>query len=290
MRKRRTACERPLFYWAFIDGVRAFSLAASFCKSAEDLVRGVNAEWVLEPRRLALHWSVRLANIEESDSGANGEDGGTKAVGGRKSMSRWRFSGPVVALALCAAPSFASVIDFEDIPAGTVYGVPDDVAGDVIITTPDGIEVSVDELLVNNNPFFFQAVVGGEFDPFFDSTPVSMDNITFSFDFANLATAVDFVSIEFQEFGGVSNFAVNGGVPYQLTSLANLPSNVAPGVTAVVNEDMIVLLGDIDSFLIGGQELGIDNVIAVPEPLSLTILAFGAGTLALRRRAVRAAP
>jgi hypothetical protein len=160
----------------------------------------------------------------------------------------------------------------------------------VIITTPDGIEVSVDELLVNNNPFFFQAVVGGEFDPFFDSTPVSMDNITFSFDFANLATAVDFVSIEFQEFGGVSNFAVNGGVPYQLTSLANLPSNVAPGVTAVVNEDMIVLLGDIDSFLIGGQELGIDNVIAVPEPLSLTILAFGAGTLALRRRAVRAAP
>jgi hypothetical protein len=126
--------------------------------------------------------------------------------------------------------------------------------------------------------------VGGELDPFFPTTPVSMNNIAFEFDFAGLAFDVNSVSLDYMEFGGVSNFAVNGGTPFQITEFTDLPSNVAPGVTALVDEDMIVLLGDIDSFLIGGQELGIDNIVAVPEPLALTLLAMGAGALLGYRR------
>lgn len=209
-------------------------------------------------------------------------------------MSARGFSRFILTLALCAAPVSASTIDFENIPVGTVFGFPSDMPGDVVITTVDGIEVSVQELLVNNNPVPFasgaHATVGGEFDPFFPTTPVSMDNIAFLFDFSNADFDVDFVSLEFQEFGGVSNFAVNGVLnEYPLIDgaggLSQIPTNVAPGVTAVVNEDTIILMGSIDSFLIGGQELGIDNVIVVPEPLALTLLAIGVGAAGLRRRA-----
>jgi hypothetical protein len=199
----------------------------------------------------------------------------------------------ILTLSLCAVPVSASTIDFENISVGTVFGFPNDLPGDVVITTVDGIEVSVQELLVNNNPVPFpsgaQATVGGEFDLFFPTTPLSMNNIALLFDFSNADFDVDFVSLEFQEFGGVSNFAVNGIVnEYPLIDgsggLSLIPPNVAPGVTAVVNEDTIILMGSIDSFLIGGQELGIDNVIVVPEPLALTLLAIGAGAAGFRRR------
>ena len=66
--------------------------------------------------------------------------------------------------------------------------------------------------------------------------------------------------------------------------MTDLPANVAPGVSALVTGDMITLTGVVNRFQIGGQELAIDTIVAVPEPATLGLLGLGAATLMLRRR------
>ncbi|MDO8629321.1 MAG: PEP-CTERM sorting domain-containing protein, partial [Phycisphaerales bacterium] len=63
---------------------------------------------------------------------------------------------------------------------------------------------------------------------------------------------------------------------------------IAPGVTASADSDSITLSGSVSRFLIGGQELAIDNIIAVPEPTCLALL--GIGGLVLLRRVRRSRP
>jgi hypothetical protein len=192
----------------------------------------------------------------------------------------------VAALAAGGAPP--AVVDFESVPLGTTFGLPTHSPGDLAFSQ-NGIDVHVENIIVNGNPLFFQATVGGFADPFFPTTPLTIDNVNMLFDFAGLAFGVTSASVEYQAFGGVNNFAVNGGVPLELLDLANLPTNIAAGINAQVSGGLITLTADpgffISDFTIGGQELGIDNIIAVPEPATLLLLSLGGLSFLRRSRA-----
>ena len=195
-------------------------------------------------------------------------------------MRRGLMAACVCAAAFCwmSPISLANIMDFQSVPVGTKYGGDvGNVAGQVVLTQ-DGITMSVEQFHLNQFTGFFQAEVTGPSN----DHQLAIDNISVLFDLANVGFNVTSLTLEYVELGGNDNFAVNGGSILQLAELTDIPSNVAPGVTALVDAGLIALTGKIDSVLIGGQELTIDSIVAVPEPTALVLLGTG-GVLALRR-------
>jgi len=178
--------------------------------------------------------------------------------------------------------ALATTMDFQSVAVGTKYGeapLPN-FPGQVVLTEPaqNGIDMSVEQFFFQQFTGFFQAEVVGPSN----DHQLAIDNISVLFDLTNVGFNVTSLTLEYLELGGNDNFAVNGGSIRQLAELTDIPANVAPGVTALVDGGLITLTGKIDSVLIGGQELTIDTIVAVPEPTSLILLAVG-GVLALRR-------
>ena len=182
--------------------------------------------------------------------------------------------------------SAAATLDFEPPPpAGTQYGQAFGQAPGQNIPElgQDGINLSfenfVDTSFEPDFTGFVAAQIGGRFASAFPTTPLSMDSINARFDFAGLGFNVNQASIEYIEFGILYNFAVNDGSVHEVGALTELPSKVAPGIDLTIEEldagtgrMRLTLVGDVSSFLIGGYELGIDNITAIPEPATLLLL------------------
>lgn len=189
----------------------------------------------------------------------------------------------VIVAALCWLPpnGMAATMDFQSADLGTRYGGDfNNVPGQVVLTEPalNGIDMSVEQFYFQQFTGFFQAEVVGPSN----DHQLAIDNISVLFDLSNVGFNVTSLTLEYLELGGNDNFAVNGGPILQLAELTDIPPNVAPGVTALVDGGLITLTGKIDSVLIGGQELTIDTIVAVPEPTSLVLFGAG-GVLALQR-------
>ena len=186
----------------------------------------------------------------------------------------------IAALCWMSPNGMAATMDFQSVALGTKYGGDfGNFPGQVVLTEPaqNGIDMSVEQFFFQQFIGFFQAeVVGSSNDH-----QLAIDNISVLFDLTNVGFNVTSLTLEYVELGGNDNFAVNGGSILQLAELTDIPANVAPGVTALVDGGLITLTGKIDSVLIGGQELTVDTIVAVPEPTSLVLLAVG-GVLALR--------
>lgn len=170
----------------------------------------------------------------------------------------------------------SAMVTFEGFADGTVFG-PEagHVPGDAVLSQ-NGIIMRVQNFHFQDFVGFYRAEIGGLFEPYFPSTPLETNNINVEFDFSGLPFSVQRVTFEYLDFGGISNLSVNGGTLYELASLSDLPSSIAPGIEASVQPGLVTLLGPIASLQVGGQELGIDNVIAVPEP-GMIILGLLAG-------------
>jgi len=192
-----------------------------------------------------------------------------------------------VTVLVMASAGYAITVDFNSVPIGTVYG-PDagDAPGDVVLTQP-GVEMSVQNFFLNGTPGFFGAQVGGPLPDTFPTPSLELDNISVLFDFASAGFDVNLVTLEFQEFGGADNFAVNEHTIFELQpplGLGSIPVNVAPNVVAEVDSGVIRLTGAINSFRIGGQELAIDTITAVPDPATLIFLGLGGALYCARRQ------
>lgn len=195
-----------------------------------------------------------------------------------------RRHAPWTAVVACwvGSTALAATVDFEGIPLGTLYGSEAPNAPGAVVLTQQGIDMSVEPFLLGDFQDFYRAEISERYQELFDSTPLGLDNISVLFHFARVGFEVNRVTLDYVELGGGVNFAVNGLVPSQLVSLADIPEDVAPGVSVTVGSGTVVVSGDIDSLLIGGQELAIDNIVAIPEPSTIALLGFG-GFLAIWR-------
>lgn len=185
---------------------------------------------------------------------------------------------------LALAPR-ASATDFESLAAGTVFGLGWDAPGDFVHAEEDGVRMTVENFRLGGTDYFFFAEVLEENSQAFVTQSLSLDSISVRFDFADVGFTVDEVTFEFADFGGASNFAVNDETLFVIDPFASLPINVATGVTATIDAGFVTLQGPIQSVLIGGQELVIDNVNPVPEPTTGVLLTLATWTLWRRRRA-----
>ena len=187
----------------------------------------------------------------------------------------------VCLIALLGLVPCAAAIDFDGLE-GEVYGLGFDTPGDVVLVE-DGVRMSVENFVLSGSDYFYWAEVVGP-GPF--PTPsLSLDNISVRFDYADVGFAVDEVTFEFADYGGASNFAVNDDTLFVISPFSDIPVNVAPGVTATVDAGLVTLSGPIQSVVIGGQELFIDNVVGVPEPTTGVLMTLALLTLWRRRRA-----
>ncbi len=178
-------------------------------------------------------------------------------------------------------PGIAAIVDFETAPTGTVYGgaakLPND-AGDPVLTQ-NGITMSVETFWFD--PFlsdFYAAEVvslANDADP---NNALLLDSISVLFNFSGVGFDVYMITLDVRDTGGTSNIAVNGADVHILDPLSALPTVVAPGVTALASEHKLTLVGETTNLLslrIGGQELIIDNVLAVPDPTGGMLMAWG---------------
>ncbi|MHC5108432.1 MAG: PEP-CTERM sorting domain-containing protein [Planctomycetota bacterium] len=193
-----------------------------------------------------------------------------------------------------SSASAQNVMDFEGPAIGTRYGASaGDLPGDVVLVE-DGIQMSVENFTSMSGDFFFDATVGGDYQGFFPTTPLSLNNIDTRFDFTGLPLDTALVRLEFREFAGTVDFAINDGPKYVLADMVDLPTDLGNGINAVVGISpqyssifVITITGDdINSIQLGGQEFALDRITAhpVPEPTTLILLAAGGLAMVRRRR------
>ncbi len=204
----------------------------------------------------------------------------------------------VICLSIGSQVCAAATMDFDSLAVGTAFGGPPltNVPGDVV-HTEDGIDMSVETFFFTAQNFegFVRAEVVGS-NVLFPSNHMELDNINLGFDLAQVGFNVNQVSVEYVELGGLNNFSINGGTIIEITPLTGLPANIG-GVAVsqteldpVTHRTRITLTGEIDSFLIGGQELAVDTIIAIPEPATLVLLGICGAVVLWRgsRRLTRA--
>jgi len=192
---------------------------------------------------------------------------------------------------LIAPHGQAATIDFESVPVGTVYGIDGPHNPNDTVLVENGIEMSLAEFNLLGEPVDFEnAIVGGRYADLFPSTPLELNRISVVFNFAAVGFDVSEVTFDYGNLGGIVNFAVNGGPivePDYLTLLPDGPGELAADVTATVLGDtfsgVVTLTGPVAELLVGGEELYIDNVTALPEPTALFLLGLGGAALIHRR-------
>jgi len=185
------------------------------------------------------------------------------------------ISSLVVFLVLvCATNSFALTIEFEDLPPATSYNV-----GGTFY--PSSVPVTVEDISGGMAFVSNAGLAAGS------GQEIGINNVKLNFGFGPL----DGLSMQFGE--GPNNtdarITVNGNT-ISGTSFVGLGGLIAgTNVTLFViptgiNTGALFFMGDITSFVIGGEDIYIDNIVAsqIPEPATLALL--GLGGLALRRK------
>lgn len=188
----------------------------------------------------------------------------------------------VVLFGSVGAAQAGTIIDFEDLTAGTSFNV-----GDMVTTS--GVDLTFEE--------FFWLPSGSTTDGFaevWDSDQfaggagqdLETNNINVSFHFGDTLTDL---SLLYGEYGGNVNLAINGDFRNEQDFDA-LDGVVVGGVMVNIVDlggalRRMELAGPIENFVIGGQELWIDDVRhTIPGPGALAALAISILLFGHRRR------
>jgi hypothetical protein len=186
-----------------------------------------------------------------------------------------------------------AVVEFEGLPLGTVYGAPaaPPHMPEELVYNEAGIRMSVETFYSTQvlTDFSDARVVTADLGRG-PSNALALNSIGVRFDFVELGFPVGQVTIDIFDHGGTSNFAVNGGGLQILDALTDLQADVAPGVLASFNGSTVTVTGvtaDITDLQIGGQELVIDHIAAVPDPATGLLLLGGAFVFVRRGQPAR---
>ena len=115
------------------------------------------------------------------------------------------------------------------------------------------------------------------------------------FDFTGVPFDVTGVTLDYVDLGGTENFDINSlGRQEVVLSSRRMPiagfnvsvtENPAPGGVQGTLKVEAMPGNRIETLLIGGQEFGIDNVVKIPEPSSMTLaMIAGLAMVACRNR------
>ena len=101
---------------------------------------------------------------------------------------------------------------------------------------------------------------------------MNLNNVSNLYHINGLGIPVAGVTFEFLDYGGTENLQVNGATLH-IGNLETFPYNVAPGVTMTVTtypvgpaiRAEVVLTGDVQTLLVGGQEFFIDEICVIED-------------------------
>ena len=153
-------------------------------------------------------------------------------------------------------------VHFDALPTGTQWAPPAIQPGD-LVHTENGIRVFLTHFAHVTGPKFGRAWVDGPI-PGGHQNSVATDNVNLVFRFQDLAFCPSRVEVVFNDLGGDENLTVNAhpAIVGELVSGSNwtvLDAPIPGGRQAVLHID-----APIDGIEIGGQELWLDSVCAVP--------------------------
>jgi len=169
---------------------------------------------------------------------------------------------------LFAQPVTTTCVDFEQFPAGLLFGPIVGISPGDVILGEEGLSVSLEEISLSNGQIEFQnASINDDNFGGLEGNYFFMGNNSVLLDFSTAEGAVQEVCFDFVDGGGEENFSVNGSPVTITQDFSEIADLDIPGVTITVSSGgtsnlsgSVCLSGNIESLLVGGQELGIDNV------------------------------
>ncbi len=149
---------------------------------------------------------------------------------------------------------------------------------------PGDVMFNQDAIPVSCETFYFSGSASTFGQCRVTTTPVSAfghdkvmrcEDINNQYDIAALGIITEMVSFEFLNDGSLENLQVNGGTIFKNT-FENMPATVAPGVTMTVTSystgsgtrGLVVLTGNIETLMVGGRVLYLDNLCITQGDLS----------------------
>jgi hypothetical protein len=170
-------------------------------------------------------------------------------------------------------------IGFEGLENGALYGASTGLEPGALMLEEEGVSVRLREFhyFDGSTDFWDVFVTDDIFGDNFTAANglyVFPSNINMEFDFMELADPTVIVCFDFFDGGGEENISVNGQPVLVLNNFFEAPQEIAPGVTLSVflnnasnfPTGTVCLSGTIETLLVGGQELAIDNVCFVTSP------------------------
>ena len=161
-------------------------------------------------------------------------------------------------------------VDFESLPPGAAFGNPMNSHGDFIFEenfTPVFVRDFYWDTITTH---FGTCQVMNATPDFGTGQVMSVNNLNLEFDFGHFGST-NYVRFECADYGGFENFQVNGS-PLFIGELGTVSGNPAPGVTFYISKitthfkkSSVLLIGNVNRLLIGGQEFLLDNVCALTQ-------------------------
>ena len=180
---------------------------------------------------------------------------------------------------LAPLPALAVTLDFEDLALGTTYNFG-------AFFTTNGVPIDVEAFQFSNLNFGANfAQVDGDQNAGGSGNDLEINNVLLDFGLPAGTTSISFL---FGEFGGNLNLNINGDFrnfenfqDIDGLSIGGVNANLVSGGLGNDQGRIEFAGGPIALFKLGGQELWIDNVNAMPEPATLLLMLSGILGLAL---------
>ena len=181
------------------------------------------------------------------------------------------------------------LVDHESLPIYTRYGSSYGQAPGDRIFVEDNIPVKVDTFDSGSGPSFDYCEVVTASSDMGDGNVMWMTEISNVYDIAATGVVSTEVHFEYMDVGGTENLQVNDAALY-IGDLHLAPASIAPGVTfSVVTTPVpggvrgkVTLTGQVDKFLLGGQEFSVDNICVIGDPNTSASVGMPARAVALQ--------